>query len=240
VARNADQRPFDASYLELVSDFADHAAIALRLSTAREHEQELTILADRERIAHDLHDHVIQRLFATGLDLQGIIARSHNPDISSRLTRTVDGLQSTIDDIRSAIFNLQTAGRHDGGFRSRIHSAVADLTENREMATALHFSGPMFAVGAELAEHAEAVVIEAISNAVRHSGATRVSVEVTVGDEITIDVVDDGRGIPEDNQRRSGLANLHQRAEQQGGRCQITTPPTGGTHVRWSAPLTVA
>jgi signal transduction histidine kinase len=95
----------------------------------------------------------------------------------------------------------------------------------------------MTAVGPELAQHAEAVVAEAVSNAVRHSGATRLTIEVAVADELSIDVRDNGHGIPPDNQRQSGLANMRRRAEQVGGTCRITSPPEGGTLVHWTAPL---
>lgn len=114
---------------------------------------------------------------------------------------------------------------------------VADLTENRGIITTLHMSGPMTAVGSDLAQHAEAAVAEAVSNAVRHSGASHLSIEVTVADALSIDIIDDGCGIPADNQRRSGLANLRRRAEQVGGTCRIASPPAGGTLVHWTAPL---
>jgi signal transduction histidine kinase len=92
-------------------------------------------------------------------------------------------------------------------------------------------------VTADLAEHAEAVVTEALSNTVRHSGATRLTVQISVNDELAIDITDNGRGIPADNQRRSGLANMENRAAQAGGKFRITTPPDGGTHLHWTAPL---
>ena len=237
VARNEGQRPFDASYLELVSDFAGHAAIALTVASARKHARELAILADRERIAHDLHDQVIQRLFAIGMDVQGTIARAHSREVIDRLNQTVDDLQATIEDIRTAIFQLQSPTEHDGGFRRQIQSVIADLTQNRNIATTLHMSGPMTAVGPELAQHAQAVVTEAVSNAVRHSGANRLTIEVAVADELIIDVRDNGHGIPADNQRQRGLANMRRRAEQVGGTCRITSPPEGGTLVHWTAPL---
>jgi signal transduction histidine kinase len=238
VARSAGQPPFDASYLGLVSDFAGHAAIALTVANAREHAREMSILADRERIAHDLHDQVIQRLFAIGMDVQGTIARAHSREVIDRLNRTVDDLQATIEEIRTTIFELHSPAGGEVGFRRRIQDVVADLTQSRDIATTLHMSGPMTAVGPELAQHAEAVVVEAISNAVRHSGATRLTIEVTVADELSIDVRDNGHGIPADNQRQSGVANMHRRAEQVGGTCRITSPPGGGTLVHWAAPLT--
>ena len=122
VARNPHQPRFDPSYLDLVSDFAGHAAIALRLAAAHARERELSVLADRERIAHDLHDHVIQKLFAAGMDLQGSIARARSPELVERLTRTVDDLQATIDEIRTSIFGLQHPMR--GGRFSAADSAA--------------------------------------------------------------------------------------------------------------------
>ena len=237
VARNEGQQPFDVSYLELVSDFAGHAAIALTVASAREHARELAILADRERIAHDLHDQVIQRLFAVGMDLQGTIARANSREITDRLNRTVDDLQATIEDIRTAIFKLQSPTERAGGFRRRIQNVIADLTQNRDIVTTLRMSGPMTAIDAELAQHAEAVLTEAVSNVLRHSGATHLTIEITVADELCVDVRDDGRGIPADNQRQSGLANMRRRAEQVGGTCRLTSPPEGGTVVHWTAPL---
>jgi signal transduction histidine kinase len=238
IARGADQPPFDESYLDVVSDFATHAAIALMLASGREDAQQLTILAERERIAHDLHDHVIQRIFAAGMDLQGTLARARSPEVIDRLNRTLDDLQTIIEEIRATIFQLKSPMGRDGGFRHRIQRVVADLTGNRDIVTTVHMHGPMTAVGDELAEQAEAVATEAISNALRHSGATRVTVEVSVADMFTIDIIDNGCGMPVDNPRRSGLANMVYRAEQLGGTCEITTPPEGGTRVHWTAPLT--
>jgi signal transduction histidine kinase len=237
VARSAQQPPFDDDYLELVSAFARHAAIALALATGREHARELAILADRERIAHDLHDHVIQKLFAAGLGLHGTIARTHSPEISSRLTNTLDDLQGTIDDIRATIFKLQNPVIPNADFRQRIQNRIAGLTEDRDIATALDIAGPLTAVSGELAGHAEAVITEAVSNAVRHARANQLTVRVRVDDRLTIEVVDNGCGIPQDNQRRSGLANIQQRAEQVAGECSVTAAPESGTRIYWTAPL---
>jgi signal transduction histidine kinase len=236
VAKNEGKPPFDPSYLELVSDFADHAAVALSLSAGRERARELSIVADRERIAHDLHDHVIQRLFAAGLDLQGTIARSRSQEINSRLNRTVDDLQATIDEIRSRIFALQSRGR-ENDFRHQVQNAIARLTENRDIETSVRMSGPTSDVVDDLAEHASSVIVEAVSNAVRHSGAARIDVDVDVADWLTIDVTDDGCGIAADNPRRGGLANLQRRAELMGGNCQVGLAAQGGTRVHWAAPL---
>lgn len=237
IARGVDQPPFDESYLDLVNDFATHAAIALALTSAREDARQLTILAERERIAHDLHDHVIQRLFAAGMNLQGTLARARSPEVADRLNRTLDDLQTIIEEIRTTIFALRSPLAASGDFRQRIQRVVADLTENRDLVTTVRLDGPMTAVGAELADHAEAVTTEAVSNALRHSGASRLTVEISVADMFILNVIDDGCGIPAGNTRHSGLANMKRRAEQLGGTCEITTPPEGGTRVHWVAPL---
>ena len=238
IARGADQTPFDDSYLDVVSDFATHAAIALALASAREDARQLTLVAERERIAHDLHDHVIQRLFAAGMDLQGTLARARSPEIVDRLNRTLDDLQTIIEEIRTTIFQLKSPLGRTTDFRQRIQRVVADLTENRDIVTTTRIHGPTTAVGGELAEHAEAVTAEAVSNALRHSGASRLTVEVQVGDMFVLDIIDNGCGIPADNDRNSGLANMKYRAEQLGGACEISNPPEGGTRVHWAAPLT--
>jgi signal transduction histidine kinase len=238
VARSADRQPFDDSYLALVSDFATHAAIALMLASGREHARQLTIVAERERIAHDLHDHVIQRLFAAGMDLQGTVARARSPEVVDRLNRTLDDLQTIIEEIRTTIFQLKSPTESEESFRHRIQQVVTYLTENRDIVTTVRMHGPTTAVGGELADHAEAVAAEAVSNAVRHSGASRLTVDVDVADMLALDIVDNGCGLPDDTLRRSGLANMLYRAEQVGGRCEISNQPAGGTRVHWTAPLT--
>ena len=123
-------------------------------------------------------------------------------------------------------------------FRGRVERIVADLTDNRDLAVELRMSGPLSVVSADLARHAEAVITEAISNSVRHADASRLAVRVAVADKLTVEVVDNGCGIPPEIARRSGLSNMRQRAEQLCGTCEFSTPPGGGTQVRWSVPLT--
>ena len=109
-------------------------------------------------------------------------------------------------------------------FRQRIQRLIAELTEDRPIATTLRMLGPTTGVGVGLADHADAVITEAISNTIRHSGASRLTIEVTAADQFTVDITDNGCGIPPDSQRRSGLANMAHRAEQLGGTCHITMP----------------
>ncbi|MFY9918212.1 MAG: GAF domain-containing protein [Mycobacterium sp.] len=237
VARNQDQPPFDASYLELMGNFADQAAVALTMSESRARAREWTLVADRERIAHDLHDHVIQRLFAAGMDLQGTIARSRSSEVVTRLNGTVDDLQATIEEIRTTIFALQAQAGTGVGFRQQIQNAIAHLTQDRDIETIVRMSGPLSAIGDDVAEQADAIITEAVSNAVRHSGAEHLTVEINVTDELTIDVTDDGCGIAKDNLRRSGLANMQRLAELVGGCCAVSDAGGGGTHLRWTAQL---
>lgn len=239
VARHHSQPGFPATYLDLVSDFAGHAAIALTLATARSQERKNTVLADRERIALDLHDHVIQKLFAAGMELQGTIARSHSPDVAARLRQTVDDLHDTIQDIRATIFGLRTT-QATNDFRQRVLDLVSRLTDQSGILTTVRLTGPLSILDSDLAEQAEAVISEAVSNSVRHSGAGTLTVQIAVADELVIDIADDGVGIPTDVQRRSGLANMVDRARRTGGSCETGEADGGGTRIRWSAPLVTA
>jgi GAF domain-containing protein len=236
VARNAASSPFEPEYLDLVREFADHAAIALTLATARRYARDLSLVTDRERIARDLHDQVIQRVFGVGLDLQGVVGRLRSPRLAERVTESVDELQAVINDIRATIFNLQQPPAPRRSFTEIIQDAVARLTDDRDIVISLRMVGPMTAVGGELAEQAEAFLVEALKTAVRHSGASNVTVAVGMGEEISIEVSDDGSN-PITAHRRSALADLARRAEGAGARCIVANPAGGGTRVSWSATL---
>lgn len=240
VARNPAQPPFDTSYLALVSDFATHATFALRMAAARDRTQQVSLFEDRERIARDMHDVVIQRIFAVGLDLQGVVGRVHNRDVSGRIARCIDELQAVIDEMRMAIFNLAHAGDKHTTFSHRVQEAIARLTENQTITTTIKMTGPINVVTGDLADDAEAVVAEAISNAVRHSNGTAITIEISVEDALTLHISDDGDGIPATNDRKSGLSNMIERARNHGGDCSITSPGDGGTQVAWRVPLVVS
>src|SRR5581483_7677606 len=126
-------------------------------------------------------------------------ARAGSPEITGRLTRTLDDLQGTIDDIRATIFKLQNPVVEREGLRQRIQNCVAELTEDRDIATTLDIAGPLSDVFGELADHAEAVITEAVSNAVRHAGASQLTVRICADDQLTVEVIDNGCGIPQDN-----------------------------------------
>jgi signal transduction histidine kinase len=226
-------RQFTEADLDMAAAFTAQAGLALHLATAQRRMRELDVLTDRDRIARDLHDHVIQRLFAVGLSLQGAL-NADQAENTRRVTGALDDLQEVVEEIRTTIFDL-----HGGSvtrLRQRIEQAVTQMTVDSAVRPALHISGPLSVVDAALADHAEAVVREAVSNVVRHAAARSVTVSVTVDDNLTIGVSDDGVGISEDV-TRSGLANLAARARECAGRFTIAPRPGGGTRLVWSAPL---
>ena len=235
VLRGRGAREFTEDELEMTAAFADQAALAWQLAGSQRRMREMDLIADRDRIARDLHDHVIQRLFAVGLSLQGAIPRALSPEVAERLTDTVDELQSVIQEIRTTIFDLHGGSSGTTRLRQRITEAV-DAFPNSGVRTTVSFVGPLSVVEGALADHAEAVVREAVSNAVRHARATALTVTVRVEDELSIEVTDDGCGMPADV-TASGLNNLRARSADLGGDMEITSAPDGGTSLRWTAPL---
>jgi len=219
----------------MMAAFTDRAALAWQLAVTQHRMRELDVLTDRDRIARDLHDHVIQRLFAIGLALQGTIPRVRAPEVQQRLSQAVDDLQGVIQDIRTAIFDLR--GRSSGAtrLRQRLDRAIAAFAGS-QLHTTVQYSGPLLVLDALLADHAEAVVKEAVSNAVRNAHATQLTIHIDVADELTIDLINNGKGIP-DEITASELASLHQRAQEANGTFTIQAVPEGGTRLRWSAPL---
>lgn len=227
---------FSADQLEMMAAFADQTGLALHLAGVQSRAvatlRELDVLSDRDRIARDLHDHVIQRLFAIGLSLQGTRG-GESPDTARRISGALDDLQDVVQEIRTAIFDL-----HGGSvtrLRQRLEEAVSRMTVDSPVRSSLHVTGPLSVVDASLADHAEAVVRETISNVVRHARASTVTVNVTVDDNLTVAVTDDGVGFPE-HVTRSGLGNLSARAVECGGQLSVDSAP-GGSTVTWKVPL---
>ncbi|MGV0792516.1 sensor histidine kinase [Mycolicibacterium sp. XJ1819] len=233
--RPASAQPFTDDQLDIMAAFADQAALAWQQATAQHQVHELSILTDRDRIARDLHDHVIQRLFAVGLSLQGVLPRARVPEVRQRLSDCVDDLQQVIQEIRTAIFDLHGSSTVTTRLRQRLDEVVARFS-NPALRIAAQYTGPLSIVDAELADHAEAVVREAVSNAVRHADATSLTVSVVVSEDLTIEVVDNGRGFSGADITRSGLNNLHKRALDVGGDFTVYSTLDEGTVVRWSAP----
>jgi signal transduction histidine kinase len=230
--------PFFPAEVPLLTSFADQAMLALELGEKNRALRQLDVFADRDRIARDLHDHVIQRLFATGMQAQGTMRRSTDPDTRERLAHIVEELDTTVREIRTAIFDLHTAGEGPaGGLSRRLLDTAAETAAGSGMAPSVRISGPLDAlVTPEIGTHAVAVVREAVSNVVRHAAATAVTVTVEAGQDLLVEVVDDGVGFDQDA-ARSGLRNLEQRARECGGECTVTRGPVSGTRLSWRVPL---
>jgi signal transduction histidine kinase len=237
-ARKAGAAPFDESVTPLVTAFADQASAALDVAARQRLARQLGVYEDRDRIARDLHDHVIQRVFAAGLALQAVLPRVSDPQVHGRIQSVVRQLDDTVRDIRTTIFDLQTTDTVDSGgsLRRRLLDIVTETADGILQPT-VRMSGAVDSlVTGELAADVEAVVREGMSNAARHSGAGHVTVTLDVADEVVVEILDDGHGI-DPRAARSGLRNLEQRARQHGGEVVVEALPEGGTRLRWSARL---
>jgi signal transduction histidine kinase len=240
VARLTGGAAFTDDVLRLVDTFAGQAAIALRLGAAAVDREQVALLSDRDRIARDLHDLVIQRLFATGMSLQGSVRSIQPAEIGERVQRAVDDLDETIKEIRTSIFALQNPAPHAGeGVRAAVLAAVkAAAAGPLGFQPRVEFVGPVDTlVPAQIAEQMLAVIREALSNVARHAEASAVTIRVAADPhEVELRVGDNGIGIGDDV-ATSGLANLHRRAADLGGEFSATRRDGGGTDVRWQVPL---
>ncbi|RVW02978.1 GAF domain-containing sensor histidine kinase [Rhodococcus xishaensis] len=220
---------------------ADSAALAVEFADQQHQRRQLDVLADRDRIARDLHDNVIQQLFATGMSLQSLLLDETHPvsePAAATLAETVAQLDRTIREIRTTIFDLHTAGEQaPTSLRRRLLDAIGDLTTRSALTPNVQFTGAIDTlVPARIHPHAEAVLREGLSNALRHAGASTINVAIDAADQLTIRIRDDGVGVP-DNPRRSGLDNLVRRAEQCGGSCSVLPGVDHGTELIWRVPL---
>ena len=222
----------------LLASFADQAAFAMELAEKHRAQRQLDVLADRDRIAGDLHDHVIQRLFATGMSLQGTVRRITDAQVRGRVTRAVEQLHETVREIRTSIFDLHTAGTAaDASLRRQLLDIVEELSADVELSPSVRISGAIDTlVNDEVAGHATAVLREALSNAVRHAHPGSIQITVEADTDLVIDVVDDGVGFPP-GVARSGLLGLEGRAAKLGGSLLVAPGPESGTRVTWRVPL---
>lgn len=205
----------------------------------REAEQVLAIADDRERIARDLHDTVIQRLFAAGLNLQATLARVDDAT-RSRLETTIDDLDATIRELRMAIFSLQASASTPAGLRGRLLEILTEAQGPLGCEPRLQLDGAIETISDEVAEHLLPTLREALSNIARHANATKVRVSLFVGDEVVLTVVDDGDGVPDEVLGGRGLANMQRRAANLGGSFQIERQDAGGSCLTWHVPAEVA
>jgi signal transduction histidine kinase len=221
----------------LLASFSDQAGLALDRAQAIEERSELAVTSDRERIARDLHDLVIQRLFATGLQLQAVGSLASSPELEGRIDQAVDALDLTIKDIRGTIFELQ---RRDRGpsLRADLRQLVREYAPLLKFTPAVHTTGPVdAAVPAEIRDQLLPVLREALSNLARHAAADHGEVQLTVDDrEICLTVLDDGVGIGPGNPE-SGLRNARRRALALSGALELTARHPRGTSFVWRVPL---
>jgi signal transduction histidine kinase len=243
VARFTGAPPFNEAEVRLVRRFAVDAALAIEFARAERDRRRLAVLEDRDRIARDLHDLVIQRLFAIGLGLEGV-SRAVGPDTADRMAGFVQELDRTIKDVRSAIFSLQERPEQRGSLRSELLRLALDAVPVLGFEPRTGFSGPLDSVVADpVRADLLATLREALSNVARHARATAVDVDVSVdrsGRRLALVVSDDGVGVPPGPGRRSGLANLARRAERWDGGLAVRRGQAGGTTLEWTAQLPVA
>lgn len=239
VSRAHGRGRFSQADLQMAVDFAAKASVAMELGRSRRERERLTLLEDRSRIARDLHDTVIQRLFATGLQLQTLAGMSEDLALREAVLSQVDTLDAAIRDIRTAVFTLQVESARQGPtLRHRILDVVTEATRGSGSPPRLVFSGALdLLIPSDMVEDILAVVREGLANVARHAAAENTVVTVTAdGHRAAVEVADDGRG-PGGSRRASGIANLATRAERWGGGSVLDAGPERGSVLRWWAPL---
>jgi signal transduction histidine kinase len=235
VAWALDAEMFVENVVPLLAALAQQMGLALVAGRSQQDRARLAMLEDRERIARDMHDLVIQRLFATGLSLQAAGRQAHAPTIALRLNEAVDELDAAIKDIRHTIFELHRE-RPVRELRAEIMDLVHGSTETLGFAAKLMIEGPVDDLAADLEADLVAVIREGLANVARHARASSVTVRVTSDEVIEIEVSDDGVGVPS-KVVESGLDNLRQRAESRGGSLTVRRRKPHGTALVWQALL---
>lgn len=222
----------------MLESFASQMSIAMEYGMARKELERLALLNDQERIARDLHDTVIQHLFATGMSLQATAQRINDAATRDRVQQAIESLDNTISAIRQTVFALRPSSHRHGSLRDTLAALVEHIQEPHEFKTHMSFDGPVdTTIDPEKEAHLVATVREALSNVARHARARQVAISLTVGSDIVLRVTDDGVGIGREVIRRSGLLNLEARAQDLGGSMCVSTPAAGGTLLEWSVPL---
>ncbi len=226
---------------DLVLSLAVAAGVAIENARLHATVRELDVLRDRERIARDLHDTVIQRLFATGLALQGAARLAERPEVVARIQQAVDELDVTVREVRSSIFELHTAEVASRGLRRQLLAIGDEMAEALGYAPSFRFEGPVdSAVTDEVIPHVLSVVREGLANIARHAGSPTAEVLVRVATDHLVVLVEDrghGPGAPRDGGR--GLANLGSRAEELGGEMRLEPRVEGGSRLVWRVPVTL-
>jgi signal transduction histidine kinase/quercetin dioxygenase-like cupin family protein len=238
VANRREEQAFGEKDAELLRSFASQVSLAVEYGRAHEQLERLVVLEERARIARDLHDVVVQRLFGIGLGLQRLFGERYGPGEAYEVLReAIEGIDATIADIRTTIFALEPE-RDRSGVRAKVLKVAYDAQGALGFRPTVRFSGAIdtCATG-ELGHHVVAVVREALSNVARHARASKVVVEVEASTELLVRVRDNGIGIGARLPRKSGLENLRARAEKLGGTFSIAAKGPLGTTLEWRVPL---
>jgi two-component system, NarL family, sensor histidine kinase DevS len=235
LGRLAARPGYTSTDLDMAAAFADHAEMVLELAQARADQITLAQAEDHDRIAGDLHDHVIQELFALGMRMQGHAARA-DPATARQVNSYADTLDEIIKKIRTSIFGLRHPRAAPAGLPARVMEIIDEHTAQLGFTAGIRFAGPLDPGPDEaLAHDILAVTREALSNCARHAHATAMTIALGLqGGLITLDITDNGRGLGTPA-RSSGLSSMRRRAERNGGTFELTTPATGGTHLAWTA-----
>ncbi len=236
VGRLAGSPGFTDASLEMAAAFAAHAAVSAELSKVRAYQIALARMEDHERIAGDLHDSVIQELFALGMDLQSMAGRTRAPAHAKQLSDHIDTIDKVISKIRDSIFQLQAREQATAGLRARIVEIIGEYAPQLGFTAGIAFAGDHdTSASSALAHDIMAVTRESLSNCARHAGATAADISLTVdGGVVTLVLTDNGRGIGTPA-RSSGLTSMRRRAERNRGTLELTSPPGGGTRLIWTA-----
>lgn len=239
LARKPGRTPFLERDQQMATAFADQLTLAVERAASRSHQYRMELLEDRSRIARDLHDHVIQRLFAAGLSLQAIASSLGPGDAARRVMEQITDIDDTIAQIRESIFALKSARKdRSNGLRSRMREVLDRVSDQLKSAPKVRFLGPVDLMSdRQVTDDAVAVVTEGLANIVRHAEANEVTITVSaIGGLLTIEMVDDGVGVG-DRTHFSGLNNLQERADQRGGSFEIHDAKPTGTRLIWSVPV---
>jgi signal transduction histidine kinase len=239
VARLAGRPGFGDADLGMASMFAGHAALAVEFARAHRDREWLAVLEDRDRIARDLHDVVIQRLFVAGLSLQALTRTLDAPELVAKLEHTVDELDRTVTEIRRSIFSLRSPLVGRDGLRARLLGLCTTAAGMLGSEPRVRLDGPLDTVVPDaVADHLAAVLREALANITRHAEASEVEVQArTDGSGLLLEVCDNGIGIDPAGVHRGGLANIARRAEELGGVMRVGPGASGGTVLTWEVPL---
>jgi PAS domain S-box-containing protein len=242
VSRARDQPPFTSPEMRLVEVLAAQAAGALALRAARLEVERLGLAEDQERIARDLHDTVIQRLFATAMTLQSTLRSIESEAVRGRIDQAIDDLDDTIRGIRTTIFGLQPSWEKRQTIRQQVLAVAVEAAASLGFEPAIRFEGAVDAlIGTDIAGAVVPTVRETLANIARHARATEVVVTLQAGGDVTLIVRDNGVGVPDDPRPEGhGLTNMAQRAHALGGSFRIERAPGGGTRVEWRVPVTAA